>query len=160
MGSKMPYYHSFGHTEEYILFPKNSADFSTSGMFEGHPMIENFIFNYDNHLKFYLMKKSDGTYKEYEADHGGVILHSGNSWIDENNNYIYDAEMFIKNPTDTNPFIFFDLHWLRNTSRDVYSVNMRMRRYTINLDSGAISYEDLLAKETDSAGFIMINPNF
>ena len=158
MGSKMPYYHSFGHTEDYLCFPKNSVDFSSAGMFEGHPMIDNFDFNYDNPVVFYIMKKSDGTYKEYTADHGAFIIHSGNSYVDEENNYIYDTEMFVK--SGNNPFIFFDLNWLRNTSRDVKSVNMRMRRYTINLDSGDVSYEDLLTKDSDGAGFIMINPNF
>lgn len=33
----MPYYHSFGHTEEYLLFARNSVGFNTAGMFEGHP---------------------------------------------------------------------------------------------------------------------------
>ena len=33
-----------------------------------------------------------------------------------------------------------------------------MRRYTINLDSGDVTYEDLIKKDEDTAGFIMINP--
>ena len=77
--------------------------------------MDNFIFDYDNHLDFYVMDKSDGSYKQYTADHGGVVMHSGNAYVDENNNLIYDAEMFIR--CDTNPFGFFDLNWLRNPDR-------------------------------------------
>jgi carotenoid cleavage dioxygenase-like enzyme len=155
-GADMPYFHSFGHTEDYLIFPRNSVNFNLPGMAEGKPMIDNFIFDYDNNLDFYIMNKSDGSYKKYSADHGGVVMHSGNAYIDENNNLIYDAEMFAR--CETNPFVFFDLNWLRNPDRSTFKVNMRMRRYTINLDSGDVTYEDLIEKKEDTAGFIMINP--
>jgi carotenoid cleavage dioxygenase-like enzyme len=158
MGSHLPYYHSFGHTADYLNFPRNSVNFNLGGMFEGHPMLDNFLFDYDKMLEFHIMKKSDGTTKVYTADHGGTVMHTGNSYIDESNNYIYDAEMFVR--SDTNPFTFFDLHWLKNPERGPLNVNMRMRRYTINLDSGDVTFKDLLKYEVDTAGFIMINPNW
>jgi carotenoid cleavage dioxygenase-like enzyme len=63
VGKDMPYFHSFGHTADYLIFPRNSSNFNLAGMFEGKPMIDNFIFDYDNHLDFYIMNKADGTYK-------------------------------------------------------------------------------------------------
>ena len=36
-GSDMPYFHSFGHTEDYLIFPRNSANFNLPGMALGHP---------------------------------------------------------------------------------------------------------------------------
>jgi len=157
MGSDMPYFHSFGHNKEQLIFPRNSSNFNLVGMFEGHPMMDNFIFDYDNMLEFYVMSKTDGTYKKYTNDHGGVVLHSGNSYV-EDNVLIYDTEMFIR--CELNPFVFFDLNWLRNPERSEFKVNMRMRRYMINLDTDEITYKDLLKKDVDTAGFIMINPKW
>lgn len=85
-------------------------------------------------------------------------MHSGNAFIDENGHLVYDTEMFTR--CETNPFVFFDLNWLRNPDRGDFVVNMRMRRYTINLESGEVNYVDLLKKDVDTAGFIMINPNW
>ena len=157
-GKDMPYFHSFGHTEDYLIFARNSVNFNVSGMFEGKPMSENFEFDYDNMIDFYVMNKADGTHKKYTTDHGGMVMHSGNSYLDENNNLIYDAEMFIR--SDTSPFAIFDLNWLRDPERSTVHVAMRMRRYTIDLDSGEVTYIDLLEKDKDVAGFIMINPNW
>lgn len=121
--------------------------------------MDNFKFLYDTqNLEFHVMKKEDGTSVKYTADHGGMVMHSGNSYIDEDNNYVYDTEMFVK--SEENPFICFDLNWLHDPDRRVVSYGSVMRRYKINLDTGVIAYEDLLVSEKDGAGFIMINPEF
>ena len=35
---KLWYYHSFGHTAEYLLYPQISVTMSTAGLMAGNPM--------------------------------------------------------------------------------------------------------------------------
>jgi len=74
--------------------PKNSVTFNIMNMAMGKSINECFVMNYDNHLEFMLMRIEDGTYKTYKADHGGMIIHTGASYI-ENDIYTIDFEMYV-----------------------------------------------------------------
>lgn len=122
----MQYYHSFGHTKDYLLMPKNSVTFSVMGMAQGKSIKDCFVMNYDNHLEFMLMRIDDGTYKTFKTDHGAMIVHTGASYI-ENDIYTIDFEMYVNK--DQNPFGLFDMSWLMDSSREAITMGSVYRRY-------------------------------
>lgn len=95
IGSNMPYFHSFGHTADQLIFQHNSIDFSVAGIFEGKPMESNFEFKWDRNLVFNVMNITDGTYETYPCDHAGYILHTGNNFINSDGLLVTEAEMYI-----------------------------------------------------------------
>jgi carotenoid cleavage dioxygenase-like enzyme len=154
----LPYYHSFGHTEDYLIMPHNSMTFDMAGMVEGKPMIKNMKLDYSKKVEFQLMKISDGSYETYKADHAGLIMHSGNSYVDEFGNFIYDAEMFIE--AEETPFDIFERSYYTDANRAALKVGSRLRRYKIDMKTKEVSFKDVLSYDSDLVGFVMINPSY
>jgi len=80
--SKMNYYHSFGHTEDYVLFPELPVSMQASKMMMAYPLSYCFALDGKDHIKFHLMDLKDGTYRTFETDHFGWIMHTGNTYIE------------------------------------------------------------------------------
>jgi carotenoid cleavage dioxygenase-like enzyme len=152
----MEYYHSFGHTRDYILMPKNSVTFSSLNMAKGDCVEDCFIFNWENNLEFNLMKIEDGTNKVFKVDHPGLIIHTGNTYIEDDIMTI-DFEMSAKN---LDPFKTFSMSWLKDNNRKGIPMGYVFRRYKIDLKTEKITFNDILAPEFNSYGFPMINPTF
>jgi carotenoid cleavage dioxygenase-like enzyme len=142
MGTFMPYMHSFGHTEELLIFQQNSIGFNVGGMMEGKPMEDNFVFDWDRELSFHVMKIADGTFESYPAGHAGYILHTGNNFIDSDGKLVTEAEMYVEAEID--PFQIMDREWLLNPDRAPHHVGARLRRYYIDLDTKEVTYKTLL----------------
>jgi beta,beta-carotene 9',10'-dioxygenase len=157
VGHSLPYMHSFGHTADKIIFQHNSVNFSTTNMMMGKPMDESFIFNWNQNLSFKIMNIADGSWENYECDHPGFVLHTGNSFINEEGLLVTEAEMNIKN---ADPFKVFDRQYLLDPNREAQHTGSRLRRYYINLETKEITYKDLLKRDVDSVGFTMYNPRF
>ena len=157
LGSKLKYYHSFGHTDSVVVFPDNSIGFDVMGMFEGKPMEHNFVFDWDTMLTLHIMQLSDGTSKSFECDHSGYVIHSGNTFV-KDNILTYEAEMYIKSEID--PFQIMDKEWLLNPDREAHHVGAMLRRYEINLDTEEIKFHNLVTRDVDTVGFAMYNPRF
>jgi carotenoid cleavage dioxygenase-like enzyme len=155
---ELPYYHSFGHTAEYLLMGHNSVTINVPGIAMGKSMIENMIIDYSKNLGFWVMNIADGTYKKYETDHGGFCMHAGNTYVDDKGNMIFDSEMFID--AAISPFSVAHLEYLRDADREPLHMGSILRRYTINLESGNVTHEDLLKYDADVVGWVMINPTF
>lgn len=158
LGSDMPYYHSFGHTADQLIFQHNSIDFDVTGMMMGKPMEANFKFMWDRNLEFYVMNMTDGTSEVFPCDHPGYILHTGNNFIDKDGLLVTEAEMYVRAETD--PFQIMDRAWLLNPDRDAHHVGARLRRYYLNLQTKEVTYKDLLVRDTDTIGFVLYNPRF
>lgn len=152
----MEYYHSFGHTKDYLLMPKNSVTFNMKNMMTGYPVMECFNINFKNNLEFNLMKIADGSYETFEVDHPGFIVHTGASYID-GDNFIIDFEMYI-DPSD--PFGLFGMKWLNDPDRKGLPMGMRFRRYFINMKTKAVTFKDILSYDVNGAGFPLVNPTF
>jgi carotenoid cleavage dioxygenase-like enzyme len=100
VGDTLPYMHSFGHTADKIIFQHNSIGFSTTGMIEGKPMEDNFIFDWNRLLSFKIMNIADGSWENYECDHPGYILHTGNNFINDEGLLVTEAEMYVQAEMD------------------------------------------------------------
>jgi len=154
---KMSYYHTFGHTDKYLLFPDFPVNFNLSRMVAGDPMESNFINDTKGKIKFHVMTIADGTTKTFEADHYGFIMHTGNTYMD-GDNMVVDFEMYVEAPVQ--PFSSLDFDYINNPNRSGLEMGSRYRRYTINIVTGAISFVDTLSYKEDNAGFPIINPNW
>ena len=88
----MNYYHSFGHTEDYILFPELPISITVSKMMLAYPLAQCFVLDGTDNIKFHLMDLIDGTYRTYNSDHFGWIMHTGNTYI-EGDTLTIDFEM-------------------------------------------------------------------
>jgi len=153
----MSYYHTFGHTDKYLLFPDFPVNFNLSRMVAGDPMESNFINDTKGKIKFHVMTIADGTTKTFEADHYGFIMHTGNTYMD-GDNMVVDFEMYVEAPVQ--PFSSLDFDYINNPNRSGLEMGSRYRRYTINIVTGAISFVDTLSYKEDNAGFPIINPNW
>jgi beta,beta-carotene 9',10'-dioxygenase len=142
VGNTLPYMHSFGHTADKIIFQHNSIGFSTAGMVEGKPMEENFIFDWNRLLSFKIMNIADGSWENYECDHPGYILHTGNNFINDEGLLVTEAEMYVQAEMD--PFQIMDRKWLLDPERAAHHVGARLRRYYINLETKEVTYKTLL----------------
>jgi carotenoid cleavage dioxygenase-like enzyme len=111
--ASMQYYHSFGHTKDSVFIPKNSVTYSMAGMAAGHSVEDCLLLNWKNNLDFYYMSLEDGTYKTFHADHPGFILHTGNTYV-EDDILTIDFEM---NVIDYMPFEVYSMKWLKDNNR-------------------------------------------
>jgi carotenoid cleavage dioxygenase-like enzyme len=143
--NSLPYYHSFGHTADYLLMGHNSVSIDVPGITAGKSMIDNMKIDYSKNLEFWVMNIADGTYKKYETDHGGFMMHAGNTYVDDDGNLIHDSEMFID--SDSSPFSIAHLEYLRNADREALNLGSILRRYKINLESGEVTHEDIITQE-------------
>jgi carotenoid cleavage dioxygenase-like enzyme len=138
---------------------RNSVNIDVPGIAAGKSMLDNMKINYaKQNLEFWIMNIADGTYKTYKTDHGGFCMHAGNTYVDKNGNLIFDSEMFVDG--EDSPFSVAHLEYLRNADREALHMGSVLRRYTINLESGDVTYEDILKQEADVVGWITINPTF
>lgn len=129
----MNYYHSFGMSKDYILFPEQPITIDVAGMLASSPMSKCFIMDFNTgNIKFHFMKIDDGSIQTIETDHFGFIMHTGNLYQD-GDNFIVDYEMTTKNAS---PFTVFDLSsFVNNPDRVPVDTGSVFRRYTINLVS-------------------------
>lgn len=81
---KLWYYHSFGHTAEYLCYPQISVTMKTAGLMAGNPMEQNFKLDEKQNAKFYVMKIADGTYTEFDTGHYAFMMHTGNNYMTGN----------------------------------------------------------------------------
>jgi len=150
----MDYYHSFGHTKDYLVAPQNSMGFNAFHMMEGDSVQDCFVINWKNNLVINVMKIADGSNKAYQADHPGIIMHTGNTYV-EGDIMTIDCEMSAKN---LDPFGVFSMRWLKDNNRKGIPMGYVFRRYKINLKTEEITFHDILAPEFNSNGFPIINP--
>ena len=111
---KMSYYHTFGHTDKYLLFPEFPVSFNMAGMLQGKCMEENFIVDPKTNIIFHVMNIADGTFKSFHANHYGFIMHTGNTTVKDDIMTV-DFEMY----TDANqlPFGSLDFSYVNNPNR-------------------------------------------
>jgi len=153
----MSYYHTFGHTDKYLLFPEFPVSFNMAGMLEGKCMEENFIVDPKTNIIFHVMNIADGTFKSFHADHYGFIMHTGNTIV---NGDIMTVDFEMYTDADQLPFGSLDFSYVNNPNRKGLAMGAKYRRYQINMATGDISFTDTLSYDTDNAGFPIINPRW
>lgn len=121
----MEYFHSFGHTKDLLVMPKNSSTFSVAKIFEGKCVEECIDMNFKNNLAFNVMNIEDGSSKMYAVDHPGMLIHVGNTYV-EGDVLTMDWEMSAK---DLDPFYVFNMKWLRDNNRQPLPMGYVFRRY-------------------------------
>ena len=152
------YYHSFGMSKDYILFPEQPITIDVGKMLQSAPMAKCFIMDFNSgNIKFHLMKIADGSIETIESDHFGFIMHTGNLY-QEGDNFIVDYEMTTKNAS---PFDVFDMVGsVNNPDRSPVDTGSVFRRYTINMVEKTINYRNIMAPALETVGFPIFNPTF
>jgi len=75
----MNYYHSFGMSKDYILFPEQPITIDVKKMMMATPMAKCFVMDFNTgNIKFHLMRIDDASIQTIETDHFGFIMHTGN----------------------------------------------------------------------------------
>lgn len=124
------------------------------GLSSGRAMEFNFIMDVNKPIKFHVMELADGSFKTFEADHYGFIMHTGNTYVD-GDSMIVDFEMY----TDPSlPFGTMDMAYINDVNRKGIKMGAKFRRYTINMKSGVVTFNDILSYDEGNAGFPIINP--
>jgi len=152
------YYHSFGMSKDYVLFPEQPVTIDVKLMLLSTPMAKCFVMDFNTgKIKFHLMKMSDASIQSFEADHFGFIMHTGNLYQD-GDNFIVDYEMTTKN---ADPFDVFDLKdFVNNPDRLPQDTGSVFRRYTINTVTSEVTWYNIMAPEVETVGFPIFNPTF
>lgn len=136
ISTKSPcYVHSFGMTENYLIFAECPLEVNPLNLiFSNNPFIENYKWNPENGSKFHIIEKSTGKYRTIETE-SFFSFHNINAF-ELNNQIILDLVAF----DDSKIINSFYLDKLNNNEK---LPNSRFKRFTFDLNKSTVKSESV-----------------